>query len=529
MRLVSVFELRDCVIKPNKINDFSVKRPNIIFILTDQQRFDTIHSHGYEWMETPNLDRLSSQGFNFHKAYCPAATCTPSRAAIFTGMFAHNSGTYSFQNWGHQRTFVNDLNEVGYWCSSVGKMHFEPRDVSGGFHERVVVENPSGTTKWGGNGDDAWGKYLSFHNRKRENMRHLTDPDWLKKYQGIVWDDDEHLHSDAFVTNSAIGWMRNHSITRDDPEQPWFLEVGLLGPHEPYSPPQRWLDRYMRRKDLPAPIAWDDDLSTKPAQHKAQQDFFANCEAESRIQMAQASPDDIHRMRAHYYASVSYLDELIGKLLTEAETLGMLDNTWIVFSSDHGDALGDHRLSYKWLMYDSMTRVPLILCPPVSPQKPEHFQSPVSLMDLAPTLLDIAGLSPPPYFDGHSLLPLMEGAAKEDSLPDAVYCEDNYLLMMRDREGFKIVVYLDGSPGELYDLTDDPHEEKNLWLSDELSPKRTEMELKVLRWLARSCYKNAAYKCNPDNRTGGFPGYRWPDNSGHLALIGPGLIEKLPY
>lgn len=143
-----------------------MQRPNILFILTDQQRHDTIASLGAPWMRTPHLDQLVARGTAFTHAYCAGATCVPSRAALFTGMFAHNTGVYSFQNWGHQRTFVDDLADNGYWCASIGKMHFQPRDVSGGFHERVIVENPSGTTKWGGNGDDDWGRYLSFHGRK---------------------------------------------------------------------------------------------------------------------------------------------------------------------------------------------------------------------------------------------------------------------------------------------------------------------------------------------------------------------------
>lgn len=505
-----------------------MNRPNILFILTDQQRFDTIKSQGYSWMETPNLDKLVNKGVSFHNTYCPAATCTPSRAAIFTGMFAHNTGTYSFQNWGHQRTFVHDLKDAGYWCASIGKMHFEPRDASGGFHERTIVENPSGTTKWGGNGDDDWGKYLSFHNRKRDNMRHITDPNWLQKFQGVVWQDEEHLHSDAFVANSACGWLRNHIETRDDPDQPWFLEIGFPGPHEPYAPPKRWLDRYMRRGDLPLPCAWNDDLSKKPPQHKAQQKFFEDCDAESRIKMPDATHSDILRMRAHYYASVSYLDELIGEVLDKANSIGMLENTWIIFTSDHGDALGDHRLSYKWLMYDSMVRVPFIIVPPKSSKAQADIQSAVSLIDLAPTALDIAGIPKPPYLDGQSLLPLIQGSCAEGRLPDAVFCEDNYLLMMRNQKGMKIVLYLDGTPGELYNLNEDPEEVDNLWHSNSHRAERDRLEVDALKWLARSCYRNAAYKCDPENKNK-FPGYRWPETEEKMALIGPGLVPRLPY
>lgn len=502
-----------------------MKRPNILFIFTDQQRHDTIRSLGAPWMQTPHLDDLAARGTAFTHAYCAGATCVPSRAALFTGIFAHNTGVYSFQDWGHHRTFVEDLADAGYWCASIGKMHFQPRDVSGGFHERVIVENPSGTTKWGGDGDDDWGRYLSFHGRRRENMRHETDPDWLKKFQADPWTDEEHLHSDAFVANSARAWLRNHLETRDDPEQPWFLEVGFPGPHEPYDPPPRWAEPYLRADNLPPPTAWEDDLSAKPPQHAAHQAFFASCGAESRINMPGATLEDIRRMRAHYYGKVSYLDELIGALLTEARDLGMLENTWVVFSSDHGDNLGDHRLPYKWILYEGAVRVPLVVVPPNGSSGGSTVNNLASLIDLAPTFLEIAGLPLPSRFEGRSLLPLVKG--QPDPAPrEAVYCEDNYLLMMRRRDGWKLVHYLDGTPGELYNLEDDPAERQNLWHDPAHAARRDECTRHALEWLARSTHATAAYKCNPPTGEG-FPGWRH-SRAGGPELIGPGLLDRFP-
>ncbi|MEE2629042.1 MAG: sulfatase-like hydrolase/transferase, partial [Candidatus Latescibacterota bacterium] len=120
-----------------------VERPNIVLIMTDQQRFDTIGAWGYDHMTTPALDRLVGEGLSFRRAFCPGATCVASRAAIFTGMYPHNTGVYSFDYWADHRNWVQDLNDAGYHCVNMGKMHFSPRDVAGGFHERVIVENPT--------------------------------------------------------------------------------------------------------------------------------------------------------------------------------------------------------------------------------------------------------------------------------------------------------------------------------------------------------------------------------------------------
>ena len=160
-----------------------LKQPNIILIMTDQQRFDTIGAWGYDYAITPAMDRLADEGLSFRNAFCPGATCIASRAAIFTGMYPHNTGVYSFDHWADHRNWVQDLNDAGYHCVNIGKMHFAPRDVAGGFHERVIVENPTSRYLHSGSADDDWGRYLRIHGLERPNDRNKTDPDWLRKYK----------------------------------------------------------------------------------------------------------------------------------------------------------------------------------------------------------------------------------------------------------------------------------------------------------------------------------------------------------
>ncbi|MBK1876494.1 sulfatase family protein [Pelagicoccus mobilis] len=478
------------------------RKPNIIFILSDQQRADTIKAWGYAHMSTPAMDSLVEGGMSFKNCFCPGATCTPSRAAIFTGMYAHNTGTYSFNQWGHQRTWVDDLADSGYWCINVGKMHFQPRDVSGGFHERVVVENPTSVGNWGGNGDDDWGKYLSFHGEERPNYRHQSDPEWLEKWQGVPWHLDEHLHSDAFTANAACGWLK----ARETDDEPFFMELGFPGPHEPWDAPQEFVDLY-EGIELPEPVDFPSDLSNKPPQQAAIRAFHAGADHESRIDMPNAELDDVMRMRRHYYAKISYVDQQVQKVLDTLKETGHLENTIVIFSSDHGEMLGDHGSAYKWLMYDSITRVPLMIKDFRSLGESQESDDLVSLMDIGPTILEMAGGKIPTRLEGRSLTPYLKGAACKART--AVYCEDNYQVMRRTKDE-KIVHYIGATYGEYYRLDEDPNEINNLWDDPEFVARRKELQLATLDWLATSSYANYGYKT--ESESDGEYGIRWHGN-----------------
>ncbi len=478
--------------------------PNIIFLLTDQQRIDTIAALGNPHMITPHMDKLASKGgVAYSRAFCPGATCAPSRAAIFTGMYPHNTGAYSFDEWGHHRTWVNDLADHGYWCANIGKMHYIPRDVSGGFHERVVVENPTSVMNWGGNGDDAWGHYLAFHNEERPNHRHRSDPDWASKLQGVPWEKEEHLHSDTFTANSAISWARQHKA-----DCPFFLQVGFPGPHEPWDAPERWVNQYLERQEMfPSPV--ENNSEDKPPQHEATRAFHASCDHESRLDLSNASPEQIKRMQAHYYAKISFVDEQIGRVMEALDARGFLENTIVVLSSDHGEHLGDHGMVYKWLMHESVVRVPLVFWE----KEPRHLSAGnrgelTSLIDLGPTFLDLAGIPVPTRLEGNSLRASLAGQPGPQR--DAVFCEDNYMLMIRT-ENHKLVHYFGQEAGELYDLASDPSETHNLWDAPDQESVRRDLQLRLFEWLGSSCYLTSGYKQNAQD-----PNYplRWPSASG---------------
>ena len=483
-------------------------RPNIILIMTDQQRVDTIRGWDQPHMITPAHDRLAAEGVSFRQAYCPGATCVASRAAVFTGMYPHNTGVYSFQPWGCHRNWVQDLAESGYWCASIGKMHFMPRDIPGGFHERVVVENPTGMSLASGGADDDWGRYMTFHGVERPNDRHLTDPDWWTKLQGVPWHEEERFHSDVFIGNSALNWIRSH---RGD--KPFFLEIGFTGPHEPWDPLPRHLSLY-DDAEIPRPVTRENELAEKPPQQEALKKMFSTAGHESGINMYLADDERIDRMRRHYYAKVTTVDEKMGEILDALEERGYLDNTLVVFCSDHGENLGDHALAYKWLMYDTITHIPLIIRYPDRRRRGDHVSDLVSLMDLGPTILEAAGVPVPTYLEGRSLLPYADPDASVTPR-DYVFCEDNYQIMMRSPT-HKMVYYIGQEEGELYDLAADPGEMWNRWDDDAYAGIKAKMKEDLLEWLAASAYWHAGYK---RDRSAHYT-VRWP-TADNVNLQGP--------
>jgi len=462
-----------------------MRQPNIILIMTDQQRMDTIQAWGYDYMVTPNMDRLIAGGVSFRQTYCPGATCIASRAALFTGMYAHNTGVYSFMDWSEHDTWVHDLSRHGYYCANIGKMHFTPTHDRGGFHERVIVENPTTTEHWRGGPDDDWGNYLRIHGYERPNHRHLTDPAWIEKYQGVPWHLPEEMHSDVFIGNSAVTWIEGYRG-----EKPFFLQVGFTGPHEPWDPLPRHVALY-RDEALPPAVTMPGDLENKPPQHRTHKEFHAHSGHESRIDLSNASAADIEHMRRHYYAKITTVDEQLGRVLDALESRGFLEDSLVIFCSDHGEMLGDHTLAYKWLMYDTIVHVTMIL--KSTSQKGQNLEvhELVSLMDIGPTILEAAGIEIPSYIEGQSLLPYLRD---EETQPRPyVICEDNYQVMLRTRT-HKLVYYIGQDDCEFYDLQADPHEFHNLWRSEAHTKVRGEYLHMLLDFLATSNYFTSGYK-----------------------------------
>lgn len=463
-------------------------RPNIVLIMTDQQRFDTINALGFDHMKTPNLDRLVTEGVTFSNCHIPAASCVPCRASLFTGVFPHTSGVVSNgSKW--QKTWVSLLGDTGYHCVNVGKMHTNPFEADAGFNERYVVENKD-RYLGGRYYFDEWDKALAANGLvKQQRELYRKRPDYRTSLGAFEWELPEHLHSDVFVGGFAEWWLDTHPRT-----EPLFLQIGFPGPHPPYDPTRRYLDLYADRSGFPPIVASDTDLAGQPAYLHEKRLHDAEVDHDSVHWNPDRTEDDINRMRAHYFANVTMIDARIGNIIDALSRNGYLENTIILFASDHGDCLGDHGLSQKWSMYDIITRTPLIAWAPGRIEANRTVDGLCQLHDLAPTILELAGVEVPAFFEATSLLPAMTGGNWTSR--DYVFCEqatDNamtgvdYITMVRS-ETWKLV-HLKGTPeGQLFDLRRDPTETVNLWDAPEHLGTKQHL-LDVIRdWLIDSNY-----------------------------------------
>ncbi|HEX2556097.1 MAG TPA: sulfatase-like hydrolase/transferase [Microvirga sp.] len=466
------------------------ERPNIILIMTDQQRYDTIAALGFPFVTTPNLDRLVREGVSFTDCHITAPSCVPSRASLFTGYYPHTTGVLrNGQAW--QRTWVEDLRAAGYRCVNVGKMHTIPYNSDSGFHERYVVENKDRYMegRWY---FDEWDKALAANGLvKQQRELYRKRADYRERLGAFDWELPEHLHSDAFVGNMAKWWVETYPVT-----EPLFLQVGFPGPHPPFDPPARYSEPYLSRTDLPLPQPTAEELESLPSALKEKRIHDVEVDHDSVVWSLDPSPEQMQRLWAHYLGNVTLIDEKIGELLAALERRGYLDNAVVIFTSDHGECLGDHGLIQKWSVYDVVTRVPTVVWSPKGRfGAGRTVDGLCQLFDLGPTILELAGLTPPADFEARSLLPALEG---RDWTPrDHVFCEQagdvsltgaEYFMSVRSRD-WKLL-YLKGSDeGQLFDLANDPGEVRNLW-DDPAHADRKRHLLDVIRdWLIDSHYR----------------------------------------
>ncbi len=470
------------------------QKPNIILIMTDQQRADTIAELGARWMSTPVLDGMAREGFAFTNCFVTSPVCVASRASVFTGKYPHSDSVFTnFQPW--QPTWVRWLADAGYHCVNIGKMHINPYDALGGFHQRFVVENkdrPLFLEERDRAFHDEWDKAL--HARKLVKPSRYTrfqrDPEAYRSALGaFVWDLDEDMHSDFFVGDNAIWWLEERKAT-----SPLFLQIGFPGPHPPYDPTPRHLALYEQR-ELPLPTWSEEELAAQPRAHRVLRQNMIRNNYDSVAWQERPGNEALRRLRRHYAANVSMIDEKVGEIMRALERKGYLEDAIVIFTSDHADAIGDHGHIQKWTMYDTTLRVPLILWSR-SRISPGRSGALVQLMDIAPTIIESAGIAIPENWEARSLAPILNGTAP--AIRERVYAElardhiqtgAEYIVMQRDDE-WKLVYYPAEREGELYDLRSDPGETRNLWNSSETTAVRDRLVQELLEWSIRGAIRS---------------------------------------
>ncbi|HYH13177.1 MAG TPA: sulfatase-like hydrolase/transferase [Thermomicrobiales bacterium] len=467
-----------------------VSRPNILFICTDQQRYDSLGCYGNPHIHTPTIDTLARDGVLFERCYVQNPVCAPSRASLVTGQYPHNHGL-----WGngvalpsHHPLFSRALADSGYTCGMVGKMHLascfggrtEPR-LDDGYAYYRWAHDPSHTSPE--NDYHRWleATFPELYTRARENGRRV-------RHQPAGFDTiPTEGHYSRWASERAISFLEQER----GGDEPFFLWLNFYDPHHPFVAPQEYLERY-DPDALPDPVGYEGELETKPSiQRQASAESYAG---HARGYTAH-TPREIKEVIAAYYAMVSLIDDETKRILDRLDELGLADDTIVIFTSDHGEMLGDHQLLLKGpMLYDAAVRVPLILRWPGKLPAGERRSEIVQWIDLTSTFTDLAGLEPMQTAQGMSLLPLARGddAAASRGWALCEYLDSGhaydppvYLTMLRTGDHKLILQH--GPPatarersGELYDLAADPNELVNLWDDPGSAGIRIELERMLL-------------------------------------------------
>ena len=465
-----------------------MKRPNVLWICSDQQRWDTLGCYGNRWVSTPHIDNLAAGGMLFDHCYSQSPVCTPSRSSFLTGRYPRTTRCrQNGQDIPEDEVLVTRLlADAGYICGLAGKLH-------------LSACNPSVTETMERRIDDG---YREFH------WSHDTQPVWPTnayqlwlKEKGVTYEqrphpDCEYITLGPSAENHQTTWCAERAVefmeARSKEDAPWLFSVNIFDPHHAFDAPEEYLQRYMDvLDDIPLPNYVEGELANKPPLQGYDHEYAYHRYGLPYPQMT----DRDHRMvRASYWAMCDLIDEQVGRMLKTLHRTGQQDNTIVIFTSDHGEMLGDHGIYLKGpYFYEPAVHVPLIISSPglIAPQTSTAL---VELTDLAQTLLDAAGLPHHPGMQGQSLWPMLHDGADPSRHRHDVYCE-YYAAMswhqnpsaqttMVRTAGHKLTVDHANKAGELYDLHADPNETHNLWHDP------AHMEVKV-EMLTRLCDRMA--------------------------------------
>ena len=457
-----------------------MSQPNILFLFSDEHSHRCMghvdQSEGGEPVHTPTWDRMAAEGTVFTDAYCAMPLCTPSRITLLTGKEVRRSGAWSNESVlrPELNTLPQSLADAGYETCLVGKMHLGGRLQFVGFQHRPYGDL---TGKCGH-------QWEPIDDPDRESMRARTAKAGVT---GIP----ESLIQDQVVCHEALAWLREHRHA--NPDKPWFLCASLSRPHFPMTAPQRHLDRYWPDNTTEPKVPASGDAYDHPMSVGMRQGFMADA----------IDHDEMMHARAAYFAGVSYLDEVLGDLIARLEVDGLMENTVIVYTTDHGEMAGEHGVWWKNGWYEACTRVPFIFSLPQQRRgdEPSHrCRVPVSLLDLYPTLCALAGTTAPDDLDGRDLSPALFGG--EIASDVSVFCDaltprwgaGTEFRSIRWRH-YKYVTFRNAPP-LLFDLAKDPGEQRNL-----IGRERTPEDQAALDYLAEVAKESIDFEAAERERT----------------------------
>jgi len=421
------------------------QRPHLILITTDQQRGDCLGINGNRVVETPNLDHLASRGVNFTRGYSTCPVCIPARRTLLSGQSADSHGLRHYEDgldYDPPATLPGCLSAVGYQTQLIGKLHLHPQGKRFGFDNLILSEYSNWRPRSATQKRNDYVDWLRQHGMNRVPHEHGIDGNGRLV---SPWGYEDYLHHNSWLAEEAGRFLTE----KRDPSCPFFLHLSFFYPHPPFVPLNHYLQRYLA-KDIPPPILGDWCAQGAPGV------------TAPTSPTGPFDPEIMRRATAGYYALVNHIDDCIAHVLEQWLGYGTPDHNapyYLMFSSDHGEMMGDHQLFRKSLGYEASARVPFFITGAHVPIKPDTLDQLVCWEDVAPTLLDLAGVKIPESMDGVSLAPLLRGeplAEKRDHLFGQCNGAHHNLWIVTAR--WKYLWFPTTNEEQLFDLKADPNE-----------------------------------------------------------------------
>ena len=426
----------------------NARAPNILLIMADQMAGPALPIYGHKVVRAPHLQGLAESGVSFDNAYCNFPICAPSRASMLTGRLPASIDAFdnSTELPASTPTLAHYLADLGYKTILCGKMHFVGPDQLHGFHERLVTDIYPADFSWTPNWEEGPHKGNAA---TRLNVRPVIEAGQCIRSLQIDYDDEvEHF-----------GIQKIYDLARSPSERPFLLIMSFTHPHHPFVTTKEYWDRY-RHEEI--------DMPSVPAIPVEKLDAWSRWQHYAReMDLYTVTDEHVRNARHAYYGMISYVDDKVGRILRTMKDTGLDDNTIIVFTSDHGEMMGERGMWYKGIFYEWSSRVPLIISWRGA-VRAGHCKQIVSLVDLVPTLLDLATDGHPPEpvepFDGNSMAALFHD--KSDAWPDIAisdYTATGTIVPCRMiRKGAYKYIYTHNYPAQLFNLEHDPHELRDL-------------------------------------------------------------------
>jgi len=482
-------------------------RPNILFIMTDQLRYDCLGINGNPIIHTPNLDRLAGQSANFSNAYVQSPVCTPSRACFFTGRYAHShKNRVNYTELNVQETlFPKRLQEAGYQTGIIGKSHlyynYPPTREEARRTGFTSVELHDGVRR-----TDPWSSYVEWR-EQNDPKHHINYREYAKDIAELDYNpgkNDNPFRSAIDGEYSDTAWTGLRTCARlkklAGSAQPFFLFSSFWKPHSPYEVPVPY-DRMYSDVMIPLPKQTTrQEIEQLPPHLQA---LILRDEQRGRTAPYAMDRETLQWIYRSYYGTVSHIDHEVGRILTMLEETGQSENTIVVFTSDHGDQLLEHGLFGKNIFYESSIHIPFMIRFPGKINAGTYDQFCMTI-DLLPTLFNMVGLEEPYHCQGQSLMPLIGTSEKSYQPRDCVFSEniipevfdrtfnfekDKGVMGIRHPDAKMVRTqkwkynYYPPSYQELYDLENDPHELDNLAADPVYKKVIDEMKERILNWL----------------------------------------------